>query len=93
MRITEAEVREALAAAGQEPADAVTVSDLVESLGLTERRVRDALRALQRKGLLVRHRITREDLSGRQQRVPAYTIDSGRYPTVYKRTRTVHSAK
>ena len=74
LRITEAELLDALATAGAEPSDAKTVQELADDAGLSQPRVRKALRLLHRAGRLGIHRVQRADLSGRVQLVPAYTI-------------------
>lgn len=72
--ITESELLDALASASNTPADARSVHELVAATGLSEKRIRTALKILQRAGRLGVHRVTRTDLCGRPQQVPAYTI-------------------
>lgn len=74
MTITLDELLDALGQSTTAPDDARTVSEICAEFDLPVRRVRDALRALQAQGRLGVHTVTRMDLSGRTQRVPAYTI-------------------
>ncbi|HEX5437139.1 MAG TPA: hypothetical protein VFW98_08265 [Gemmatimonadaceae bacterium] len=72
--ITETDLLAALAAAFDGDGDGQTVADLSASTGLSQRIVRDALRAAQRQGRLRVHRVRRPALDGRMMLVPAYTI-------------------
>jgi hypothetical protein len=74
MRITEAELLEALATASTAPEDARTAQEMAEAAGIDVRRVWKALKALQAQGRLVTHRVARPALGGRTMLVPGYTI-------------------
>jgi hypothetical protein len=76
MRITEAELHEAVAAAakGSEPADARTGVEICAATGMDVRKLRMSLHALQAAGRLVVHKVTRQALDGRMSKVAAYTI-------------------
>jgi hypothetical protein len=87
IRITEAEIIDALAsaAAGAMPDDAQTVQDLIATTGYSGERVRMALHAMRAQGRLVVHRVARAGIDGRAAKVPAYTILPA--PTPAKRKR------
>lgn len=74
--ITESELLDALAQAarGAGPEEARTCPELAAATGLSDKRIRAALKALQVQGRLVVHRVLRENLAGASQPVPAYTI-------------------
>lgn len=76
VRITEAEILDALAAAapGNGPEDARTLGELRAETGLSRERLLAALHACRKAGRLVVHQVYRETLLGRRARVPAYTI-------------------
>lgn len=74
VEITQAELLDALATASAEPEDARTLAELSAETGLSERKTRAALHALNAAQRLVVHRVTRMALDGRNATVPAYTI-------------------
>lgn len=77
VRITEAEIREALAverSGRAAPKDARTVQELVELTGRARTQVTAALRRLKRAGRLVVHQVHRPRLDDQVQLVPAYTL-------------------
>lgn len=76
MKITQAELLDALAAAapGRTADDARTVAEIREDTGFSREFVLAALHAARRAGVLRIHRVYRETLLGHRQRVPAYTI-------------------
>lgn len=74
--ITQAELLEALAAAacGSAPEEAKTMKQLRRETGFSEKRVREALEAMQDAGRLQVHFITKPRVDGKPQPVPAYTV-------------------
>ncbi len=81
MKITQAELLDALAAAtpGKGPDDARTTSELLDEARASGANVGrdallDALHAIRKEGRLVVHSVVRESLLGKPTRVPAYTI-------------------
>lgn len=78
--ITETELLNALADAFSDagPSEAQTAAELVRATGLSVQRVRAALRAAQRQGRLVVHRVRRTALDGRPMLVPGYTLAPAR---------------
>lgn len=76
LRITEAEIMDALAAAaqGSAPEDARTIAELADAAGLSIVSTRQALRSLQRAGRLQVHRVRRPAIDGRMANVGAFTI-------------------
>lgn len=74
MSVTEADLLDALVASvsGDAPEDARTVQEMVRTSGLSEQRVR---RALKTYGDRLRvHTVMRPAMDGRLAKVPAYTI-------------------
>ena len=76
MRITEAEILEAVANAyhGTADEDARTVPELAADNGVSRDRVRRALQAMAAAGRLNVHKVCRRGLDGRHSIVSAYTV-------------------
>jgi DNA-binding Lrp family transcriptional regulator len=76
MKITEAELLNALAAAapGKAPREAKTLTELSEETEVSPLKVQRALKEYQKQGRLVAHRVQRMAIDGTQRQVPAYTI-------------------
>jgi hypothetical protein len=74
MKISMAELLDALATASAEPEDARTLVELCDEHAMSPKMMRDALHALQRQQRLGVHQVTRMALDGRRAKVPAYTI-------------------
>lgn len=74
MKITEAELFDALAAVTAAPDDARTVRELADATGVSTTRTKAALQRLAAAGRLQVHRVTRVRIDGQSQLVPAYTI-------------------
>jgi len=74
--ITEAELLEAIAAAGvgKGPDEARTVVELCDATGTSENRVRKGLMVMKKAGRLHVHHVEREALDGRMSKVAAYTV-------------------
>jgi hypothetical protein len=72
--ITTAELLDALATASSAPEDARTLHELCAEHGLSPKRMRDSLHALNAQGRLGVHQVMRHALDGRRGKVPAYTI-------------------
>lgn len=75
-RITEAELLEALARAttSDAPSDARTGPELQKAMGVGEKKLRAALKALAAEGRLQIHRVLRQSVDGRTVPVQGYTI-------------------
>jgi hypothetical protein len=74
LRITEAEILEALVTASTAPDDARTVPEMSRETGVSEDRLRRALRAIADEGRLQVHRVVRRAIDGRAAAVAAYTV-------------------
>jgi predicted transcriptional regulator len=74
--ITEADVLEALAhaVAGTGPRDAKTTREIAAESGMTENKVRNALRSFQAEGRLQVHQVLRTSLDGKMKPCAGYTI-------------------
>lgn len=72
--ITEADILDALVTASIAPEDARTVPELHRETGVSEKRIRQALAAIQAEGRLAVHRVVRKALDGRAAVVSAYTV-------------------
>lgn len=73
--ITESELLEALAVS-QQPGEegARTVQEMVADSGLSDERIRKAIRAFQAQGRLTVYRVRRAAIDGSLRVVPAYSI-------------------
>ena len=76
VRITEAEILNALAAAasGNAPSEAKTMTELQDETGVSPLKVQRALKEYQKQGRLAAHRVQRAAIDGTLRWVPAYTI-------------------
>lgn len=74
MTITTADILDALITASTAPEDARTMAEIRQETGIGEKRLRAALVTIRDEGRLQVHHVVRRDLSGKPQKVPAYTI-------------------
>lgn len=75
VEITEEEILTALTESRYEgPENAKTVQELSQELSLSKLRILSALKELKQRGRLLTFRVRREDVSGRDQPVPAYAV-------------------
>ena len=74
MRISEADLLDALALATVAPAEAKTTAELASELGCSRDTVLAGIRRLASRGCLVVHRKQVSDVIGRPQWCPAYTV-------------------
>jgi hypothetical protein len=74
IEITTADILAALETASNAPEDARTMAEIKQETGVGEKRLRAALVAIREEGRLQVHHVVRRDLSGKSQKVPAYTI-------------------
>lgn len=76
IELTEQDLIEAIleAQAGEGPAGALTVHDLVEKTGMWDGCIREKLRRLQAMGRLDVCKVRRATIDGRVQAVPAYRL-------------------
>jgi DNA-binding transcriptional regulator PaaX len=72
--ITTDEILDALVTASTAPEDARTMAEIKQETGIGEKRLRRALVSIRDEGRLQVHHVVRRDLSGKPQKVPAYTI-------------------
>lgn len=72
--ITTADILDALVTASTAPEDARTMAEIRQETRIGEKRLRAALVAIREEGRLQVHHVVRRDLSGKPQKVPAYTI-------------------
>jgi len=80
--VSESELLAALADAGPKPAPphALTAAELREKLGLNSTALKKRLSRLKAEGRLEIWQTAREDVTGRVQGVPAYTIKPAKRP-------------
>lgn len=74
VRITEAELLDALTSASEAPADAMTAVELCAATGISNLLLKRALKRLASDGRLLSHRVKRTRIDGMVTSVPAYTI-------------------